>query len=640
VTPCVRTRLANGTGSPVMASRPGSKGWATSVPRAGRAGVRLRTARCSTRSRRFSSSRVRRVSLPRSTEARPGAVDVNNTVRPSGRNVGRISKGVCGPPSGSGSASVGSPPTSGIRCSLNEPSGPASLEKTIVPSRFQVPPPKMPPTRASVVGTPPATATFFSSPLAKNAIDWLSGLQKSDVAPSVPASGRAAGSSSARMRIVLGPSGRRATMASVRASGERTTEVATPWVRESASSQPSGMATDSRSAGAGAGRDATESSTARTIAAAPATAAMALAMRSRCGGAGLRGDRRGWRVERALERQPHVADVGGALPQILAQADLQHADDAGWKIGWQPGVVRIPLQHLRQRQRDLLVPERAVPRQHLVEDCAERPDVRAPVRGLSARLLGTHVRGRTQDHSRLGHRRSGDGRRHRRAASRGARPLRIERLGQTEVENLDRAVGADLDVGGLQIPVDDPVLVRGLERLGDLPRRRQRLVHRQGTLAETVGERGPFDQLHDERGYGVSGISGTVLQPVDRGDVGMVERRQHFGFALEPRQPLGVRRDGRGQHLDGDLALQPRVGRAIHLAHAACPERAEHLVDADALSGRQRHRACTRPVDGPPPSVSRSRYGPSVCPATAFSRGPSRVPRWHSHGDTSLWGGL
>ena len=42
------------------------------------------------------------------------------------------------------------------------------------------------------------------------------------------------------------------------------------------------------------------------------------------------------------------------------------------------------------------------------------------------------------------------------------------------IENLHRAVGGDIDIGRLQIPMNDPVLVRGLEWL---PREWQRLAH-------------------------------------------------------------------------------------------------------------------------------------------------------------------
>ena len=37
-----------------------------------------------------------------------------------------------------------------------------------------------------------------------------------------------------------------------------------------------------------------------------------------------------------------------------------------------------------------------------------------------------------------------------------------------QVEDLDGPVGPELDVRGLEVPVDDPLLVRRLEGLGDL----------------------------------------------------------------------------------------------------------------------------------------------------------------------------
>ena len=50
-------------------------------------------------------------------------------------------------------------------------------------------------------------------------------------------------------------------------------------------------------------------------------------------------------------------------------------------------------------------------------------------------------------------------------------------LGEAEVGHLHLAVGRQLDVRGLQVAVDDAVLVGLLERLGDLLRDRDRLVH-------------------------------------------------------------------------------------------------------------------------------------------------------------------
>ena len=74
-----------------------------------------------------------------------------------------------------------------------------------------------------------------------------------------------------------------------------------------------------------------------------------------------------------------------------------------------------------------------------------------------------------------------------------------QRFRQPEVEHLDGAVRPDLDVGGLQIAMDDPLLVRRFERVGDLPGDRQRFVERERAACDPVGERRPLDQLEDQR---------------------------------------------------------------------------------------------------------------------------------------------
>jgi hypothetical protein len=61
----------------------------------------------------------------------------------------------------------------------------------------------------------------------------------------------------------------------------------------------------------------------------------------------------------------------------------------------------------------------------------------------------------------------------------------------------------------------------------------------------------------------------------------VVERGQHFGFTLKPREPIQISGHRRGQHFDCDLALQVRVGRAIHLAHATGADLRADVVDAD-----------------------------------------------------------
>jgi hypothetical protein len=81
----------------------------------------------------------------------------------------------------------------------------------------------------------------------------------------------------------------------------------------------------------------------------------------------------------------------------------------------------------------------------------------------------------------------------------GALPAGSSALGQSEVEHLHRAIGSQLDAGGFQITMDDPLLMRGFQRRGDLPRDRQCFVVRNRSAGEAIGERWTVDQLQDER---------------------------------------------------------------------------------------------------------------------------------------------
>ena len=64
-------------------------------------------------------------------------------------------------------------------------------------------------------------------------------------------------------------------------------------------------------------------------------------------------------------------------------------------------------------------------------------------------------------------------------------------------------------------------------------------------------------------------------------DVGMVERGQRFGFTSEAGEPIGVVRERCGQDFERDIAIERRIVRAIHLAHAADTEERRDVIDAD-----------------------------------------------------------
>ena len=114
-------------------------------------------------------------------------------------------------------------------------------------------------------------------------------------------------------------------------------------------------------------------------------------------------------------------------------------------------------------------------------------------------------------------------------------PRPLNRLREPEIEQFDGAVGSDLDIGGFEIAMDDALVVRGFERLRDLPRDSQRFVERNPALSDAIGQRQALDVFHDERRH-----TAGALEAVDTCDVGMIQQREHFGFALEPGKPIDI----------------------------------------------------------------------------------------------------
>ena len=87
--------------------------------------------------------------------------------------------------------------------------------------------------------------------------------------------------------------------------------------------------------------------------------------------------------------------------------------------------------------------------------------------------------------------------------------------------------------------MDDALLVRRFERLGDLPRDRQRFVDGIAPRAIRSASVGPS----------TSSITSACMPPivfeaVDLRDVGMIQRREQSALRAEPREPLGIGGDG------------------------------------------------------------------------------------------------
>ena len=123
----------------------------------------------------------------------------------------------------------------------------------------------------------------------------------------------------------------------------------------------------------------------------------------------------------------------------------------------------------------------------------------------------------------------------------------------------------------------DAALVRGVERVDELTRDPERLGNRQPSALQPIGERGPVDELHDERRH-----TALFFNAVEDRDVGMVQRRQGPRFPLEALDAVAVASKCVGQDLERDVTPQSHVSGAVDLAHASRAERAVDFVAGES----------------------------------------------------------
>jgi hypothetical protein len=126
--------------------------------------------------------------------------------------------------------------------------------------------------------------------------------------------------------------------------------------------------------------------------------------------------------------------------------------------------------------------------------------------------------------------------------------------------------------------MNDALLVRLFQGFGNLLRKRERVLERDRTALQALGQVLALDELHGEEVRGRAVRQRRALEAVHVGDVGMVEGREQLRLTLEARQALRVARQLLRQHLDRDVASELRVGGAIHLAHPAGADRGGDAV--------------------------------------------------------------
>jgi hypothetical protein len=100
-----------------------------------------------------------------------------------------------------------------------------------------------------------------------------------------------------------------------------------------------------------------------------------------------------------------------------------------------------------------------------------------------------------------------------------------------------------------------------------------------------LAQRLSLQQFHNRKGHPT-----FVAQIEDNHDIGIRERGDSPGLALETRQDPTITRQVLRPDLDRDLPAQSRVARAINLAHRARAQRGEDFVGPELRAGSRRRK--------------------------------------------------
>ena len=263
---------------------------------------------------------------------------------------------------------------------------------------------------------------------------------------------------------------------------------------------------------------------------------------------------------RLAQRRGQLARRREPIDRLLREAALDDVDDRGRDQRIEAIERRWVLQNRVHRLDRGRLLEGARAGHQLVDQQADGEQIRSLIGDLAADLLGRHV-GRRSDHDA----RRGDERRLGAVGVGAQHLLEAAHVREAEVENLDPAVDGDEDVVRLEIAMADAALVRRHHALDDVARVAQRDVERRWAVEvdEPLPQRLALEPLHDD----VRLVIGDA-ELVDRHDVRMVQGGRRLRLALEASDLFRVGR-GRQQDLDGDRAIELRVLREEHLAHAA-----------------------------------------------------------------------
>ena len=241
---------------------------------------------------------------------------------------------------------------------------------------------------------------------------------------------------------------------------------------------------------------------------------------------------------------------------------LEVARDIGIRLAWRGSLRLNSRDDLRDRR---VAFERRFAGEKLVENHAERVEVRLGVRGLTFDLLGGDVIGGSHHLARARHRR------------------RVGGASDAEVHDPDDPAAVDHDVLRLEVPVHHALAVGFGEAAQHLLHERQRLGDGDFFfLVQHLAQVRPFDELHGEELRPLE-----LAEVVDADDVLVGDFAREDQLLLEALENFAARALLGADRLERHRPVELEIERFVDAAHAAF---AEFLEDSIAIAESEQSR--------------------------------------------------